>query len=201
MAGDLDLHREERGVVETGVHGEEPRQAPEQEARAHQQHERERHLGHHQRPSGAPVVARRAPGVPFHPGPQCRLRRLERRDDAHADADDRAQRAREGEHRGVHPDRVEPGQAGRAERHQGPDADLGDGQPEHAAHHREQQALGQELADEPGPAGTERGPHRELPLALRAAGEQQIGHVDAGDREQQEHRGRRRRAAPAARPA
>ncbi len=57
---------------------------------------------------------------------------------------------------------------------------------------REQQALGQHLPGQPPPSGAKRRAHRELAAPLRAAGEQQIGDVHAGDREDERHRAEQR---------
>ncbi len=56
----------------------------------------------------------------------------------------------------------------------------------HAASRRQQQALGQELADEPKPPGADGGANGQLANARDASREQQVRHVRAGD-EQDEH--------------
>ena len=50
----------------------------------------------------------------------------------------------------------------------------------------EQQALGEQLPDQPAAPGAERGAQRELAAPLDAAGEQQVGHVHARDHEHQD---------------
>jgi hypothetical protein len=50
-----------------------------------------------------------------------------------------------------------------------------------AAEERQQKAFGEELANEPGAAGTESRTHRDLMLARGGAGEQQTGDIHAGD--------------------
>ena len=53
---------------------------------------------------------------------------------------------------------------------------------------REQQALGEELADESSAPGAERRAHRELAMTRRRAREQQIRHVRARDEQHESHR-------------
>ena len=60
--------------------------------------------------------------------------------------------------------------------------------PSRAAERGEQQALRQQLPDQPASSGAERRAQRELAAPLRAAREQQVRHVHAGDREHQHHR-------------
>ncbi len=47
--------------------------------------------------------------------------------------------------------------------------------------------LGEQLADDPKPSGAKRGAYRDLSMADRGAGEQQIGDVRAGDQEHERH--------------
>ena len=61
----------------------------------------------------------------------------------------------------------------------------GDAPPDGGAGQREQQALDQQLADQPGAAGAERGAHRHLLLAAGGAAQEHVGDVDAGDQQQQ----------------
>jgi len=49
----------------------------------------------------------------------------------------------------------------------------------------EEQALGEQLPDEPRSAGAERGPQGELAASLLAAGQQQVRHVHARDYQHQ----------------
>jgi hypothetical protein len=56
-----------------------------------------------------------------------------------------------------------------------------DHEPRRAPEQREHARLGEQLRDEPPPTGAERQPHGHLRLAARAAGEQEVGDVGAGD--------------------
>ena len=53
-------------------------------------------------------------------------------------------------------------------------------QSDHTAEDRQQEALDQELAREPGPARAQRGAHRELVHATGRPDEREVGHVHAG---------------------
>ena len=59
---------------------------------------------------------------------------------------------------------------------------------QHAAGEREQDALGQELAQQPAAAGADRHPDGHLARARGAAGQLQVGDVGARDEEQERHR-------------
>jgi len=61
----------------------------------------------------------------------------------------------------------------------------GDQQAHRAAQHAEQGALGEELADQPAAAGAQREADGDLAAARQGAGQQQVGHVGAGDQQQQ----------------
>ncbi len=118
--------------------------------------------------------------------------RLECRKHAEGEADQRGEGETEAEYGAVHGDRAGARQAGRSEGHQRAHAEGRHDGAERAAEQREDQALGQQLADEPPVAGTQRGAERELAPALNASGEQQVGHVDAGDHQHQGHGGEER---------
>jgi hypothetical protein len=62
-----------------------------------------------------------------------------------------------------------------------PTAEVGGEQAGKSAAKREQRALGQQLAQQPAPPRAQRQPHRDLPSAGERPGQQQIGHVGAGD--------------------
>jgi hypothetical protein len=76
----------------------------------------------------------------------------------------------------------------RAERHQQPHACLRHQQPERAAEQGEQQALRNQLPDHPQSPRAQGSAHREFAAPLRAARQQQIGHVHTGDGEHQQYR-------------
>ena len=61
--------------------------------------------------------------------------------------------------------------------------DVGEQHAEEGAHQREQHALGEELADQAPAVGAQGGADGDLPGALRGAGHDQAGHVDAGEQQ------------------
>ncbi len=60
---------------------------------------------------------------------------------------------------------------------------VADDDPQHAAAEREDDILGEELPDQPPPAGAERRAHDHFPLAGHTASESQVGEVGAADQE------------------
>lgn len=66
-------------------------------------------------------------------------------------------------------------------RHEPPEQPVREQQSERSAEDREQDALGQQLADEARPAGAERQPDRDLLAPLVRSGEQQVRDIGAGD--------------------
>ena len=103
----------------------------------------------------------------------------------------------EREHGAVDPDVGRARNRGRGQQRRGAGAPRRQGQPGDAAQCAQDQALGQELADQPSPAGSERRPDGELALPRGAGGQQQVGQVGAGD-EQHDADGRseHQQAAP-----
>ena len=65
----------------------------------------------------------------------------------------------------------------------------GDDEAQGAAGRGEEQALGQEQADDPAAGGSDRRPERHLPPPSRAPREEHVGDVHAGDEEDHRHRG------------
>ncbi len=63
-------------------------------------------------------------------------------------------------------------------------------QPEAAGERGEQQALGEQLTNQPSASGAQRQAHGGFLLSRHAAREQQIGDIDAGDQQQQADRGK-----------
>ena len=81
------------------------------------------------------------------------------------------------------------------------DSPLADQDPEQAADHGQQQALGEKLADHARASGSQAEPHRHLAPSPCRARQQQVRDVGAGDRQNQPHHGHqhveRLRIAPA----
>ena len=185
-----EVEREQVGRLEPGVHPLEPGEALEQQARPGEQRERQRDLGHHQAPpervaaavGGGPAAAFLERAL------QVRRRGVDRGREPEQHA--RQHRDDEGEdhHRPVDPDLVAARQVADVHRHQGAHAEVGQEQPHHAAGQRDDDALGEELPEQALPRGAERGAHRDLLRPRRGAGQQQVGHVGAGDEEHEPHR-------------
>ena len=183
-ARDGDLERHDARRVPAGVDRLQGEEAPRHQAGADQQDDRDRDLG------GDEDVAQAAALAPG-PGAASFVERvlepdgggLERGRESEEDARDE----RDGEG-GEEDARVQAhlGQARdafRGERHE----DLQRPRPErragHAAGHREDERLREELADRAPAAGAEGRAQRDLPLPRRGPGEEHVGDVRAGDRE------------------
>ena len=74
---------------------------------------------------------------------------------------------------------------------------MGQRKPGQSAHDTQQDALGQELADEPGPARTQRRPDRQLPAPGQRPRQDQVGHVRAGDEQHERHGAHQHQQGPA----
>ena len=160
----------------------EPDEAPEQQARADEQHDRQRHFGNHEHLAQPAPPGRLAAARGFLQrliGPQ-RARLQRRRQTEDQRRGERRDQPRD-EHTSVDPDVLDSRNAGRRERQQQLRAPRRQEHAEHAAHHGERGALGQELANQPPASRAERGANRQLPVPRDASGRQQIGDVDARD--------------------
>ena len=96
---------------------------------------------------------------------------IERREEEHAQAGVRST--------------ASAGSAGGRTAHSAPWAQYAIRRPRPPASDRQQQPLGQELADQPAARRAQRQPHRHLALPRGRAGQQQVGHVRAGDQQHQ----------------
>ena len=122
-------------------------------------------------------------------------RRLQRRnqaeDEAGGERDDRGERQHAPVDADAGPVDADARNVAGVDGQQRADADHADHQPEHAAHRRQHDALGQQLPHDAAAAGADRGADRDLALADGRAHQQQVGDVgardqqDEGDRAQQ----------------
>ncbi len=119
---------------------------------------------------------------------QVHLRRVERGGEAEEDAREKSGDHREREDAGVDARRLQSRHSGGGGGHEHAAADLREGGSGECSEAAEEDALREELAHEAAAAGSEGRPHRELPLAGRPAPEQEVGHVGAGDEEDEGHR-------------
>src|SRR6476619_4205913 len=99
---------------------------------------------------------------------------LQRRHDTEDQTDQRGDAQSEDEHGAVDTDRGGARQAWRAEGDERTNADDRHGHAEYTADSSEEQALGEQLADQPALTGAEGGAERELAAPVYAAGEQQV---------------------------
>ncbi len=165
----------------------EPDERPDQQPRAHQQDQRRRHLDEHQEVAHQPGSAARrlAAATLAERALEVALRRMEGRKETEDQAGDECEAEGEAQDRPVETDLAGAGDAVGAHGHQHPRARDPEGEPQQAAGEAEHEALGQELAHQAAARGAQGSADRDLALARRHAGEQEIGHV--GTRDQQDH--------------
>ena len=101
---------------------------------------------------------------------------------------DDADHGRERQHREVEADRVEPRQGRWRGRHERPRPVRREQEAGRAADHGDRRALGEELAHDPPGAGAERRAHRDLPVALLRASQEERRHVGRGDQQEEDDR-------------
>ena len=182
----LQRHRVPRGEAEVDVH--QPHEALHEEARADQEHEGEGDLGRHQR-AAQPLLGRGVAGavpsgkgavdvLPEHPdGGRAAERQGGEDDEAGGEPEEPL----------VHRDLREARHVGRHQRHQQVERVRGCHEAAEAAEGRDDHALGQELAQQASGPPAHCGADRELLLAPRVAGQHEVGDVDAGDEEDEDH--------------
>ena len=187
--GQTDSERQHVRGPETGVDVRQPLEAADGEAGAGQQHEGQCHLRRYQRAAQPPASAARSAVAPdvLQEHREVRPRRDDRRRGAEENAGDDGEEDAEGQNRPVHLDVGGARQIGRRHRHQGAHAPRAEQESGGAAGERQDHTLGQELADEAPAAGAERRAHRDLPVLVGRARQQQIRDVDARDQEDADH--------------
>ncbi len=165
--------------VESDVDVPEILQRPEKQPRAHEEHERDGHLGDEQRPAQDALRGCNAARVLFERGAHVAARRAEGGRDAEDNAGHEGDAEHEHEHAPVQQRRLPLGTR------QQLFAPVAHENAEAAADRREQQAFGQQLANHPQPRRTEREPDRQFLLTRRRAGEQQVRDIRADDQQHQ----------------
>ena len=199
LRGDEPLH------VEARADALDLAQVAQEEAGGDEQHQGQRDLGDDE--GAAEVEAPRArvrhERLVLEHGHEIEPGGGERRGETESDAGESGQHEREREHAEV--DRqLEGERQGTRRRGQGAeggDDGEGQGQAGRAPEQREEHALGEELRDEPPPAGAQREAHRDLAPPRGCAGQHQVGHVRAGEEQHRPHhrhqqRGHRGQARP-----
>ena len=200
--GRPQLQRQDVLRIEAQVHARERGETAEHQAGAEQQDDGERHLRGGERAAEAlpaeagrgsrRAVAQRLGEVePQHPQGRGESEEERRRD---------RERGREEQQAGLDPDRRERRKPRRSVRGDPAHAGPGDGEAEQGTRAGQDEALGQELPDEPRLPRADRRAHRDLALAPLGPGEQQVRDVGARHQEQEpdraEDEGSARRAPP-----
>ncbi len=206
-------HRQHAAGVVARIDASQRHEGPYQQRRADEQHQRQGDLRHHEHRARLVLLkAGAGPAAAFlERRVQVRARRVQGRDQAeHQPGDDRDGH-RERQHAPVERDDgaglADTGETGGVHGEQRADARHAQRHAKDAAGQREQDAFGQQLADDAAAPRADRGTDRNLTLAARRAGQQQVG--DVGARDQQHKRtprpagprawsGRRRPVPPAA---
>ena len=185
FAGQRESHGEQMVRLETGLDARDLAERAHHQARAGEQHERQRHFDDHEAAAQTMRAGRCAGRAAAR---QRRLTanagRLKRGKGAEDDAADGGRGEREETGGRIDSHFVEARGALGRDRDQ--DAQEPDGQhhAQHAADGRHQRALGQHLQRQAQASAAERGADGELVLARGAARDQQIGDVDAGHEQQ-----------------
>ena len=180
-----DAERQDVVRAESRIDVREPREAAEQQRGADEQHDRQRHLRDEQA-AADPAAAGQARGSPaflerFADAPTARLPRRRQPEEQPGQQRDGQ---REAQDRRVDRDVVDPRDAAGAQRPNRPDREVGEQQAERASGQRQDQALTQHLKHQTPASRAERGADGDFLGAHRRADQQQVGHVRAGDQDQ-----------------
>ncbi len=183
-------------AVEAGLPVEQLPEAARQQARAHEQHQRERELRDDE-PRPQPGVARVRLAKALERAAQIRPRGPPRRREPEEHGRGRREQEREERHAPVDAHLVEPRDGGRRQRHERARRPDGEREAERPAGERDHEALGQQLPHEAPAPGAERGAHGELGRPARRAHEQEARHVRARDEQHEADRAQEHPERPA----
>ena len=182
----LQRHRVRRGKAQVDVH--QAHEALHEQTRADEQHQREGDFRHHQHPA-QPLVYRAGAGalpaeqvVHVLPDDLQGGRHPARQGRQPDETDGEPEEPR------VHGDLPQTRHVGRHERRDRIERDRGEREAADAAEDGDHGALRQQLAQQAAASAAYRHPHRELRGAPRAAGQHQVGDVDARDQQDEQHR-------------
>ncbi len=181
-------HGQDIAGFKPGINPQEPRRAPEQQAGAHQEHDCQRNLRGHEHTDRPVVLAAGALAPGVQEGRRCTCARHPRRHEPGETA------GRDRNHHGE--DENEPVNAGVADqRHLGrkpwrqqPGGYRHEDNARCRRDERDEQGFNQHLSRDPEAARAEGRTNREVTLAYESAGQQEGGHVAAGDHEHQSGR-------------
>ena len=173
----------------SGVDAKQPLEAGEKQAAADEQHERERDLRDDE---CAPDVSRASPcraAAAFLPqdAAQAGAHQMHGRGGANDDAEEERQAQRKAEDRAVHPDLVHAGQIGQTYPLESIEAPEPDEQSQDSADHGQQRRFGDELPGDPAAAGADGAARCQFLHAPARPHERQVGDVDGGDQDDEEH--------------
>ena len=174
-----------RRIDEARADARERQERPDHQARADQQHERERDLHDHQRAPNAVLFAAVAertlrvaqPGVRARSGVPEDGNRTKEEARHHGESEHRQH------HRGIDADVAQPGQAVGRQRDQAVKRGPGQGQTDRAAHRPNRQALAEQVERQPSPRRAQGAAHGNLPPAPFQPHEPQICDVRARDQQ------------------
>lgn len=179
-----DLERQPLARAKAEVDRTQLAERPEEQAGAHEQHQREGHLRRHQHlaPVHTTPSGRHATGAVLE---RCRqvLRLPQRRQQAQQDGPEHRDGDRDAENDRVHPHFLEPWDVDRRARPEQPDTRRGARDPDHPGREGDQQRLGHESARDLAAVRAERLPDR--CLALRLLRPHQVQVRDVAERDQQ----------------
>ena len=182
---EIEGDRRDRLGIEAEVRALSRQQTAHHQRPGNEQHERRRELRDDEgvAEEGAPAIGPLARGVGLERGHQVRSRGRPR--GGHAEQDRRREGREDGEsqHGGVDVIRELERDGQRVCLHAGQDHSrpVGDSQPQAAAESGEDEALGEQLAQQASAAGSDGRAHRELPAPRRAASQHHVRDVGAGD--------------------
>ena len=177
--GDAECH--EPGSIESGIDAHQVADRPHHQPRAHHQQYRERHFtddqgSAHRRPdgrrAGCPVVQETATGSSGE---------VSQRRQAKDHGGDGRDEQREADDRPIEVDAGDARHALRIGGRQRADRGPGDREAEGGAQPQEHEPFGDELREQPPPAGTESRPHGDFSAASFGADHQQVGEIRARD--------------------
>ena len=185
----LHARREHAVGVESRIDVLQAHEAANQETRADEQNQRQRHFRDDEPAENAPRPRPAAVAAAFAKRLIDRARRHDRRHEAEDQARGEGDGHRHGEHRQVERDLIESRHryAIGNERDQPAVKRKRQRQPGDAARGAEQQALAEQLREETPASRTERGADAELALAHRASRQEQIRHVHARNQQHQKN--------------
>ncbi len=196
-AGQRRLEHQHIVRLQPGISRPQPSERTDQQRRAREQHQRERHFRDHQE-LARPLVQRAAARTAsfLQRGSQIGIGDRERRKQPEQDHRQRRNPQDEAGHtpieqrqRLVKPIRIrKPRDVAWRHQQQSAHAPSAQCESQHTADRRQQYTLGQKLANHPPAPGADGRPDRQLPLPHSRARQQQVGDVGTGDQQHKPHR-------------